>query len=519
MKLTIKDLKIEPVFEKYRHYLFVFLLLAVFAALDYQTILFLPPQGFHFIRQTDCLSFVSNYYKNGYNFFEPHVYNLQSTNGKAACEFPILYFITAILYRLFGEHEFFLRLITVIIVSIGFFYLFRLLYEFLKDLTTAVTFCFLFLSSTVLLYNANNFLPDASALGLTLTGWYFFFTFFKNRKSKRSLFLSFLLFLLASLLKVTFFINPVTALLSVIVIVVSNRVDLKSACKQLVFPLMFFLMCLMPVVLWNLFVVHYNKFNHDYYFLVGPCPVWSLDSNEKSIVWNYILNYWYPSYYYQSAAHVLLLIIFAGLFFIKSQIRVILIPTFILAIGSICYFLLFFAQFRDHDYYFIALIPAIILLTVNSFVALKNKFPGFLNLKITKFLLVILCCFSLHHAREKLYQRYHYPNDRFAAIGLRLAGTGHYLDSIGVPENAKFVIITDQTPNGGLYFIRRPGWNIRDTSVSGKMELENYIGRGADYILFTSKNHITNSFQGIKVGEEKGNFIYKLSTGSFVPGQ
>ena len=131
-------------FEKHPVILFCLLLGSLYFILYFHHILFLRPQGIHFIRQTDGLSFVSNYYKNGFHFFEPQVFNLQSTDGKAASEFPILYYLTALSYLLFGEHEFMLRLLTLSIVSFGFFFLFKLLILLLKDIFYAIVFCFLF---------------------------------------------------------------------------------------------------------------------------------------------------------------------------------------------------------------------------------------------------------------------------------------------------------------------------------------------------------------------------------------
>ena len=119
--------KYKKVLTEKSNYIFWLALIIVFICLDFHQILFLRPQGIHFMRQTDCLSFVSNYFKNDFHFFEPQVFNLGSFGGKAVCEFPILYFFTAFLYLIFNEHEYFLRLITLSISSLGFFYLFKLM--------------------------------------------------------------------------------------------------------------------------------------------------------------------------------------------------------------------------------------------------------------------------------------------------------------------------------------------------------------------------------------------------------
>ncbi len=499
--------------EKFRSYIFLALLIAIYLFLDFETILFLRPQGLHFIRQTDSLSFVANYYKNGFHFFNPQVFSLQSHDGRAACEFPILYYLTAILYLVFNEHEFILRLITILIASTGFFYLFKLLYSFLNDFISATGLCCLLILSPVVLYYTNNFLPDASALGLTLTGWYFFFSYVRQRNKSHALYLCFFLFCLASLLKVTFFINPITAILSLLFYDLFDKKRLNALIRNNVRPMLMFFLSLLIVLAWNIYVDYYNKINHDNYFLIRSMPLWGLKKNEIALVWQHITVYWSPYFYYRRIFQVFILIVMVSFFFFKRFDKTIFIPTVILTIGSICYFLLFFAQFKDHDYYFIALVPAIIFILVNSFVTLKNLFPGLIRTAAARLIIILLFILSIHYERKQLLHRYQNSDDQFAMIGRKLSGTKEYMDSLGISRNAKIVIITDQTPNGGLYFIDRPGWNLKDTSDVSKEVLTNYINQDADYLLFTSKDHLIKNLNGIKAGEQNGILIYKISQG------
>lgn len=496
--------------EKYRNYLFLILLVLVYTVIDYQTILFLSPRGIHFIRQTDSLSFVANYLKNGFHFFEPQVFNLQSIEGKAACEFPILYYLTAILYSIFGEHEFFLRLLTIIIASTGFFYLFKLLFNLLHDLVYALSFSFLFISSTALLYYTNNFLPDASALGFTLTGWYFFFKFMNNRTLKYSLFISFAFFTLASLLKVTYFINPMAAIISLLIHHLSVISNFKKVIRTNAIPTMAFIASFIIVLGWNIYVIQYNRITHDNYFLVQWMPIWSLNQNQIADVWEHFTNNWYSRYYYQSTFHMFLIIFVSGIVFLKRSERAILIIAIVSLAGTISYFLLFFAQFKYHDYYFIAMIPAIIFLVINAFMALRHKYTRLINNYITKLLVVTICVLSLNYAREKINQRYLNSNDIFSSIGFKLTDTRDYLDSLEVSKQAKFIILTDQTPNGGLYFINRQGWNVKDTSQTSLNAISSYINQGADYLLLTDNQFINKRFKGSLIGEKDGIRIYDL---------
>jgi len=495
---------------KYRNYLFLILLLALYAILDYQTILFLRPQGFHFIRQTDVLSFVANYFKNGFNFFQPQVFNLQSIDGKVVGEFPILYYLTALSYLLFGEHEFILRLVTIAIASTGFFYLFKLLNSLLHDLFYAIAFSFLFISSTILLYYVNNFLPDASALGFTLIGWYFFFSYLKNENKRNSLLVTYIFFTLASLIKVTYFINPIASFAAIVFFEVSTRISIKNIIRNNLVLMLFFTISLVLVLGWNLYVIHYNRVNQDHYFLIHSRPLWSLSKNRILEVWDYITHYWYSKYYFQSTIHFFITIIIAGLFFNRKSERVLGILTFILALGSMCYFLLFYAQFKDHDYYFIALIPAIIFLVINSFITIRNKFPKWVNSYIARALLLLLCVLSLNYAREKLIHRYKNTEGLNGGIVTLLSETRNYIDSIGISDDAKFVIMTDETPNGGLYCINRAGWALKDDSEASLLLLDSYVNQGATYILYTDKKYVNTAITNNKVGENNGVLIYKL---------
>jgi hypothetical protein len=496
---------------KYRDYLFVLLLVLLYFSLDYHSILFLRPQGIHFMRQTDCLSFAVNYYEHGYHFFQPQVFNLQSDGGRAVGEFPILYYLTALLYGLFGEHEFILRLLTLVISSVGFLYLFKLLYRVLRDVTFAFAFSFLFISSTVLLYYTNNYLPDASALGLTLIGWYYFFIFLENRSRRNSLYVCFFFFALASLIKVTFFINPIAAIISLLVYDFSRDRNMKSLFSENAAPMLIFAFSLLIIVSWNYFAIIYNRANHVDSFLMQSTPIWGIGEKQIGEVWEYMSNYWYTRYYYPSTLHFFLVLLLAGIVFVNKSERILLILSLMLAAGSISYFLLFYSQFKDHDYYFIALIPGVIFITVNAFVSVRNKFPLYLSSYPAKLLLIGLCILSLNYAHKKLNQRYEKTDDGISDIGTRLATTRHFLDSTGVPENAKIIIVTDKTPNGGLYFIHRPGWSIKDTTEASKEKLDRYIGMGADYILFTDVKYSKIRFNGVKAGEDSGVMLYKLA--------
>ena len=489
---------------KYKYLLFFALLILLYIILDYQSILFYRPQGIHFLRQTDGLSFVANYFNNGSNLFEPQVFNLTSTEGRAACEFPILYYITSQLYKLFGEQEFILRLITIIIVSFGFFSLFKLLILILNDILYALIFSFLFLSSTVLLYYTNNFLPDASALGLTLLGWYYFYLF--KIQNKKYLILSFSFFTISSLIKVTYFINPIAAISTIIVFDLLRKKKLIDLIKTNIHVLLIFSISSILLLSWNFFAIHYNSINKVFHFLVSATPIWDMEWQSIITVWEYISNYWYSNYYYPSTIHFFAITFILGIIFIKKADKTILIPSIILFIGSVFYILLFYAQFKDHDYYFITLIPTIIILVITAFTAIRNKFPKLLNNYIAKILLLALTVLSINYARVKLEDRYNNNHNEFAETGMILSNTRVNIDSLGISQKAKIIVFIDKTPNGGLYFLNRKGWSINDTTEANIKKISEFKNLGADYLVNTTNMN----FNYTKIWENSKVSIYKI---------
>ncbi len=425
------------------------------------------------------------------DFFEPRILNLRSIDGKAIGEFPILYYLTAVFYKIFGEHEFFLRLINLTIVTTGLLYLYKLLLKLLSDIAYALTFTFLFFSSTILIYYSNNYLPDPAAFGFTLIGWYFYYEFFSNQKNTTALILSLFLFTLATLLKVSYGINLSAAFLS---LVVWNTIYERTFSIKKEYPyLLSFIFSFLIIAAWYLFVIVYNDTNNATYFLTHNKAIWTLNSIQLSDVWDHISNYWYTKYYYESTIHVYLVLLIAGFFFIKKSNKIILTFAITTTIGSLIYFVLFYSQFRNHDYYFIALIPVIIFLVINSFISIRNKYPKIIGNIFFKLALITLLVLSLNYARKKVNDRYNDKDDKFASIGWQLAGVEEYITSIGVSDSAKIVVISDFTPNGSLYFLNRRGWTLQDTSAPSINNIDAYIKEGASYMILTDKNYLNNS--------------------------
>lgn len=480
--------------------IFIIALIGIFFFLDLGKIFFSYPQGIHFIRQTDSLSFVSQYFNTGCNFFSPRLFNLESIDGRGACEFPILYYITALLYSVFGEKVYLLKLLNITISYIGIFCVFKTSYLLLKDYFYASLIALFILTSTVFNYYSCNYLPDSSALGFIFIGWYYYFKFETNNKNK-TIILSFLCFTLGGLIKVTYLINPISILLYYLVSIVLKKEKINKTFKPI---LICSVISILMVFFWNTYIIYYNSLYQSHYFTTSSRSIWSISSKKILVVWDYIQHYWYSKYFAYSSFHLIFFIIFFQIiFFKKSKFNIALI-TLCLFLGSLAYFLLFYMQFKNHDYYFMVFFPLIVFLMVNGISiginCLKNKWIHF----IIKLVMIAIVITGINYSRMKLNNRYENGLDDFSKIGFVIQNEIEEIEKLNIPKDSKFIVAPDLTPNGGLFFINKMGWRI-DKSKNITIENINYYKKlGAEFLLLA-----TNEKEVLEVGYNTGHIVFK----------
>jgi hypothetical protein len=117
----------------------------------------------------------------------------------------------------------------------------------------------------------------------------------------------------------------------------------------------------------------------------------------------------------------------------------------------------------------------------------------------------------MNYSKHKLDERYETAIGDFSIIGVQLANTRTFLDSLGIQNDTKFVIFTDRSPNGGLYFIRKKGWSIADTSEIGASEINTYKNEGARYLLNTHPNSNIPEQYGVLIGTHDNIGLFDLT--------
>lgn len=459
---------------------FIALILGFFYV-DHEDVFFKKAYGIHFMRQTDGLAFASNYDNNSLNFFEPELYNLKNDEGKAACEFPIIYYLTAIAYKIFGKHYFILKLIHLLTLYVGLLHLFKMSEMLIKDKLLSLILILIPFTSTVFNYYSFNYLPDAPALGFVLSGSYFAIKF-NEHKDQKSILYSFMFFSLAGLLKATYFIIPIALFCSALFdffIVKNKSFPIKKVSA-------YFFGSILSILAWNIYIVKYNEYYNSYSFNTGILPIWNISSDEQRIVWDHMTDWWYFDYFAKKAWIILTVSAVANVLLLVFKKSKLAFFNLIVAIGSLCYIVLFYSQFKDHDYYMLCVFPLFLSTILVAFKEIK-QLKWYFRFTI-KSILVVFLFLGVKESKGKIKKRHYMEYDMYSKGGII---TGNYEDDIlklNLPKEAKIISVTDFSQNGSLLYLNRKGWLIPSDHDYSEKRIQSYIDSGATHIWLTTKN-------------------------------
>lgn len=473
-------------------FIYLSALFIVLIATNYFQYLLAPAGGIHYWRQSDSGSFVAYYYEHGMNFFNTGTYNAGSNEGRAISEFPILYYITAALWVVFGRSDITLKIITSLIFFIGFYYVFKLSIKITGRIYLSATITTLLLSSPTLLCYSNSFIPDPSALGLSLIGIYLFYTFYETGKYSNYLWAWFF-FILASLIKITVAIFPITFFCLFIIerffkISFSNKTIFNGNILRYIIP---FVLLIAATSGWVIWVNYYNHLNNSGIFLTTYRPIWDYTTQEIIEINNGIHTVWYPYYYYFTTTHIFFLLIFCGILFLKKWDTISKWMLLFFWLGSISYVLLFYRQFGYHDYYILPLIATLsfsIIHAINSIIKQFSQYARYVIPGLTTGLLV-LNVLSYIYTHKKIAQ--HNKRDNYSYLYQHPAEFSGKMEQLGLPQNAIVFSFPDPTPNGTLYYMQRRGYtNWGNPNIDFIPELlKEHISKGANYLVISAPEY------------------------------
>jgi hypothetical protein len=486
--------------------IFIITLLILAWFYHYDQIVKKRPQSVHAWRQSDCASIALNYYQNGMHFFKPEVHNLTSDNGKsgyaATSEIPILYYSVALLYKIFGYHEYLYRLLNTLIFLIGLFYLFRSFNFMSHDFFWSIVLPLGILSSPLLIYYGNNFLSNSTAFSFTLIAWYHFFKY-KRNAPKIYLIYSLSFFFLAGALKVTALLS-FFSLCIVFLLEITHLINFRTEKKIFRSPSLFGFSALAIFLLifsWIIYAHKYNQLHDCTYFSTTTFPIWSLNTEGIKAVLHNIKIVWLSEYFSLSFLILLAILTLFILAHLKSAERFLLFILGLSFFGSLFYFVLQFWTFKDHDYYLINIyiIPVFIFLTAFN-LALK-KYPRLMASIAFKVVFALFLCYNFYYASEKLSQRFTgYMNEEYINIK-DVYDSKVFLNQIGVLPGDTIIFLPSET-HIPLYLMNLRGWtNYRDARFNrgepvpynaDSAGIEKSIKNGAKYLFLYGQDELLN---------------------------
>jgi len=504
-------------FPSYSKWVLLVLLISMSWVYGYQKILFLRPQGVHQWRQCDCLSMTMCYYQDRNSFFEPAIQNLGNGTGKAAAEFPLLYYLVAQLWKIFGAQEFIYRLVVILVSFTGLFALFRLTEETLKDSFWALWITGLLFTSPLLVYYTNNFLVNVPALALALAGFYYFRKYYLSGREKYLIFFC-LCFLIAGLLKVT----AIAGLFVVAVIFILEKyIGIRFKDGENIFPsvrkcVLPFIIVLASIASWYLYVSAYNKRFNEFIFLTTPLPAWKLGAEDFQRVLNAIWENVRWNYFRPAEEWVLLIMFVLVIIQWRKVNRLLLVLTIVFSACFLAFVILFFKNLDVHDYYMIDFLVLMPLISLTFLSGLRENYFKVFN---SVFLRVIAVAFLVHNmdfAMRRIEGRYNadsYLNENRTKFTYALEDVTPFLRSLGISEQDTVICFPDSSPDISLYLINQKGWTQYNVPVDSVVIREK-IKMGVKYLiiydpaLYADKN--LSPFLGNKIGQYKIVDVYKL---------
>ncbi|MBW6534630.1 MAG: glycosyltransferase family 39 protein [Mariniphaga sp.] len=473
----------------------------------------MPPQSVHIWRQTNCLSLTLNYHQYDLPFLEPEMHNQfggGGYSGKAAGEFPIIYYLVAKLWDVFGAHEWIYKLVQIIILFFGLFALFHGLIYVLKNQYLAAFVSLLVFTSPMVVFYGPNYLPDVPSLSFVFIAWYFIIRFLKNRKIL-NLWFSALMFSLAMLLKITAAISFIALGGWILIELLFLKKDQCIFCfrwKDIV-P---FILALVPIVLWYVYVEQYNQNNQGLYSFHGILPIWDMTQEQISRVID-MLDYIYFKEMYLPYTQYLTLAIWLFLIFRIRKLK----PVFryfilVLPVGMAIQLALWFQVFEAHDYYMVNLIVVFVAVWAIFFTQLKNLRPpvkvAFSVLAVAFFLWNALTC------RERIENRYvGWMNDMYNRMK-PLTEIEPSFREWGIGPEDKVISIPDFTFNGSLYYMNRKGYTEYGSNIDSEEGFYKRIEQGARFLIVNDSTILNSDyiqpFTQNKIGQYKNISAYDL---------
>lgn len=425
------------------------------------------PTGIHTWAQCDRLSLALNYYDYGFHFLTSRTSSLSSIGGVTGVEFPLQAYLAALGGLVFGRGSIVVlfRLLDVAVTLLGFYYLFRLVYERTGHFVAGLVPGAFLLASPFFAFYAGNFLPDPFSLSLSFVGYYYWLRFFEHRRFA-DLRTGLLVLVLAALIKTTCVLH-FGAVVGLTLLWALLQPDLLTPRQRLAF----LGLAAGGLGAVAIFFFHNQSLNETYrseQFLATVRPIADPETMHQVLstvrrVW--LGEYGTPTHYrILGVCGVLLALCF------RRNLRQYL-PLTLLLLAATAIGLLFGhlmgVQFDVHDYYVIcAGLPPAVLLLVLGLLNL-GRYAGRVRYA-TSLGLGVLVLFLVANGYQRLHRRMSEDYPPFSPYDhLWMRGGAAELAAAGVPAASNVLVVNVNAPNVPMIYFDRRGivWLPQNVSV------------------------------------------------------
>lgn len=512
---------------------FILIFIVLFFFMGYHKLGSTGPTSIHAWRQSDSYGMTLAYYYENHSLFEPHVlYVGENGHRQAVSEFPVLYYLTAKIWKITGIVPGILRMINFLLLLLGLYHLMKLSHDFLDDRLWAIFCPLLLFSSPLLGYYSYNFIPDIPALGLALTGLYYLYRFVKANRSP-DLLIGTLAYTLAVLLKVTAIFSLLALLTTLTVLRFrETRIYLATVVK----------LCLSAALIlgtyigWNRYAAAYNQEHIEGFFLQSALPIWEINREKMLEIFHPLSRDILPKFFSP------LLLVFLTIVFLLIMVkknrgnRHLRVFTLLVMTGFFAFILLFYQGLNVHDYFLINMLVIIPAIALSGLSVLKKQYPHVYQSSKFRIIAVIILILLLNN--NMLFTRSHYnPHQPMVKHNLPLSkymrgywnyfywmrelqdfqyeGISDYVRSIGIRYNDKVISLGDYSPNRTLCWMQVQGFTDYWYDYYPLPErMEKLIKLGAKYLVVNKNDQLDSlalsPYTGNLIGRYNNIRIYLL---------
>ena len=293
---------------------------------------------------------------------------------------------------------------------------------------------------------------------------------------------------LAALIKITSLLSFIAIFTGIAIEHISNKKAVKLNWRLISITTI----AILPIVAWIFFSKNYNLLNETSYFFLRIAPIWELSYDEFWITVDHISN-WTREYFYPTGRHLTYIIatLIVLPIFKKSLGKSIYYGYLFSVIGFIIFMILFFQQFKNHDYYIIPLLFVIpftftIFLLKFSFIINKSNATKYTS----QLVLTLLLIASAVYATNRTEKRFNKQTDW---VYEELYNFEHPIENFGIEQTDLVITPADPSPNINLYAIKMKGWTKYNVGES-VLKIDDAIAKGAKWMILPNRNTLQTGY-------------------------